>query len=326
MPSRIAVIVDREGLGDALLKLPMLRAIGRAHPQGEVWWIASNHTVMADALRAQTENLVARVLTGVGLSGPPHRVVPRLLKLPRFDLVFDTRSRILDVLLSKAFLRPGEFYSCLPGFFLSSRRPVGVRNRPHGNGQRAMAMATSAFGEKADGSGGLPVSAAYRALARRDLPAGPSYVGLAPGSRQPQKNWPLDRFADVAASLAANGCVPVFIVGPWEHPWVEQLRQRVPAALAPDSVPIDRALALMSRLDVVLANDSGIGHLAASIGVPLVSLFGPSDAERWRPFGEHVRVLRAQDFGGNTMDSIPVEPVLAALSEFLIGTREPPAT
>jgi hypothetical protein len=45
--------------------------------------------------------------------------------------------------------------------------------------------------------------------------------------------------------------------------------------------------------------------------------FGPTEADRWRPFGRHVLVVRAQDFGGNAMDAIPVDVVLADVRTWL---------
>ncbi|RPI24781.1 MAG: hypothetical protein EHM61_16205, partial [Acidobacteria bacterium] len=48
---------------------------------------------------------------------------------------------------------------------------------------------------------------------------------------------------------------------------------------------------LISRSQLVIGNDSGISHLAASLGVPLVCLFGPTAPQVWRPLGDAVRVL-----------------------------------
>src|SRR6266536_250607 len=51
-PARpIAVLVEREGLGDVLLKLPLLRAIARGFPSTPIWWISTHQTDMAGPLR-----------------------------------------------------------------------------------------------------------------------------------------------------------------------------------------------------------------------------------------------------------------------------------
>ncbi len=52
MPARpVAVLVEREGLGDVLLKLPLLRAIARGFPKTPIWWISTHQTDMAGPLR-----------------------------------------------------------------------------------------------------------------------------------------------------------------------------------------------------------------------------------------------------------------------------------
>jgi ADP-heptose:LPS heptosyltransferase len=189
-----------------------------------------------------------------------------------------------------------------------------------------LAMAEAAIGGPADWTGTFEVSAAAQALATQRLPPGPRYVGLAPGSREARKNWPLDRFMALAPSIAAMGCTPVFLIGPQEREWLATLRAAVPQALFPEAEPVDPALgvsrlefaiALGRRLAATVANDSGVGHLMAAIGTPLVSLFGPSDARRWAPFGERVVIVRAQDFGGDAMEAIPVEAVSRALARVL---------
>ena len=122
--------------------------------------------------------------------------------------------------------------------------------------------------------------------------------------------------------------MPVFLIGPQERELLERLRAAVPSALFPEATPPDPALdlarlefavALCHRLSAAVANDSGIGHLLGAVGTPLVSLFGPTDAARWAPFTSAGIVLRAQEFGGEAMDAIPVEPVLRALQRLPAG-------
>ena len=72
---------------------------------------------------------------------------------------------------------------------------------------------------------------------------------------------------------------------------------------------------------MVVANDGGLGHLAGAVGRPVVSLFGPTDPRRWAPMAPARAVVRAQDYGGDGMDAIPMEPVLAAV-EMLLGKQK----
>jgi heptosyltransferase-2 len=51
----------------------------------------------------------------------------------------------------------------------------------------------------------------------------------------------------------------------------------------------------MQACRLYIGNDSGISHLAAALGLPVIALFGPSSAVRWAPRGEKVTLLQAPD-------------------------------
>lgn len=323
---RIAVLVDREGLGDALLKVPFLRATRRAFPDHKIWWIATHQTAMEDDMVPWVAPLLDRVIAQAGLTSPNREIIPRLRRLPPFELVFDSRTRFMTLLLTRLNLKHRGYYACAPSFLLSDRLPRGRWVRPTGVAERMLTMIEAATGRAADWKGTLDVSPAAQTLAAERLPPGPRYLGFAPGSREARKNWPLDRYIAAATALAAKGYTPVFLIGPQERDWLVMLRNAVPQALFPEADPVDPALgigrlefaiALGRRLTAVIANDNGVGHLMATLGTPLVSLFGPSDAKRWAPFGDSVIVVRAQEFGGDTMEAIPVEAVSGAVERLL---------
>ena len=187
-----------------------------------------------------------------------------------------------------------------------------------------LSLAEAALRGKADWQGTLEVSPAARALAEQRLPAGPRYVGLAIGSREVRKNWPMENYVALAQALAGSGRTPAFLIGPQERETLARLRAEVPFALYPEATPPDPALglarlefavALCHRLTAAVANDSGIGHLLGAIGTPLVTLFGPTDAARWAPFTTAGVIVKSQEFGGDTMDAIPVDAVLKAIGQ-----------
>ena len=69
-------------------------------------------------------------------------------------------------------------------------------------------------------------------------------------------------------------------------------------------------MGLLHLADVVLANDTGIAHVAAALGRPTVVVFGPTDVQRWKPAGDHVHaVVAATGF----VADVTVESVLDAL-------------
>ena len=314
----IAVLVDREGLGDVMLKTPFLRALRRAFPDHEVWWIATHQTSMADELRPMFASEVARVIPHAALDGAAGPLLRRLRELPPFERVFDSRTKVSTVALARFGLSHRGFYACLPGYILcDGRAPLG-RPRPRHIAQRMLSLIPCATGRPADSSGRLEATPESRALARRLLPDGAVYVGIAPGSRQADKNWPMERYLEVARGLITRGATPVFLLGPMEGDVGARVEAEAPGALvlradgaAAPGVALDRLIAQGQRLALLLANDNGVGHLLGASGVPVVSLFGPTDPARWAPVAPDNLVVKASDFG--RADDIAAIPTTAAL-------------
>ena len=78
------------------------------------------------------------------------------------------------------------------------------------------------------------------------------------------------------------------------------------------------AMALGQRLGVAVANCSGIGHILAAGGSPMVSLYGPTNPGKYAPYASALIALRAQDFGptGN-IEGIPLDAVGEAVDRQL---------
>jgi heptosyltransferase-2 len=113
-------------------------------------------------------------------------------------------------------------------------------------------------------------------------------VGLQLGAALgPAKLWASPRIAELATRLEARGVHPVLL----GSPGARGLADAVQAAAAgpirslvgrdhPDLLP-----ALIGELDALVGADSGPAHVAAAVGVPAVTLFGPTDPRLTAPLG-----------------------------------------
>ncbi len=137
-------------------------------------------------------------------------------------------------------------------------------------------------------------NAAATALLRPGL--GRPLVGVHVSGGRAIKQWPPERFAEVAARLAdARGAAIVATGAPGDRALVSALQ----AALAPRLV-IDASAAggllvsaaLLAKLDVLVTGDTGPMHLASAVGTPVVAVFGPSDPARYATRGALDRVVR----------------------------------
>ena len=115
---------------------------------------------------------------------------------------------------------------------------------------------------------------------------------LNPGAGWGAKQWPAERYGELALRLGARGMPSVVNYGPGE----EKLAGKVAAgsqggatALCPS---LSQLIALTRRARLFVGGDTGPLHLAALIGVPTVALFGPTDPARNGPYWPSRRVLR----------------------------------
>ncbi len=136
-------------------------------------------------------------------------------------------------------------------------------------------------------------------------------VVLHPGSGSPTKNWPIERFVALAATLA--GDVPIaWVVGPAEEE--SGIAAAIAAAAIPGAatwrgLPLSELARRLAGARLFAGNDSGVAHLAAAVGCPTVVLFGASDPVVWAPRGRSVTVIGD---GSGGMATIGVDAVASA--------------
>jgi heptosyltransferase-2 len=140
----------------------------------------------------------------------------------------------------------------------------------------------------------------------------PRFVAIHPGSGAPRKNWPADRFASLAERLTAAR--PFLLVEGPADAEAAAPAFRLPSAVRARDLPTRVLGAVLARAGLFVGNDSGVSHLAAAWGAPVLALFGPTDPAQWAPVGPRVRVLRAKD---EKMDSLEMEDVERAARQML---------
>jgi predicted lipopolysaccharide heptosyltransferase III len=118
-------------------------------------------------------------------------------------------------------------------------------------------------------------------------------VMLHPGARYWFKAWPAERFAELAARLAAAGCRMLVGGGHQDVAAAERIAEGAPTAV---SIVAGRAsllqfAALLKRCALFIGNDNGAMHVAAAMGTPIVALFGPSNPAEWGPRASRVSVV-----------------------------------
>lgn len=147
----------------------------------------------------------------------------------------------------------------------------------------------------------LDDAARAAAAAMTPNPGAPLLV-LAPGGVVSSKRWPWERFAAVARRLAGGPLAGAEIVVMSAAPRDAEISSAVVRSLDADGVAARNAgvgadllaaAALTEGATLCIGNDNALTHLAAAMGAPTLTLFGPTDERIRAPFGPRVRTVRA---------------------------------
>lgn len=169
-------------------------------------------------------------------------------------------------------------------------------------------------------------------LAETELPGQGPWVGLSPGAAYgPAKRWEPARFAALGRKLQREfGARLVLLGGSDERPVAELVKENLPEPVADlvGQTSLRQALGVLSRLNLLITNDSGLMHAAAALSVPLVALFGSTDPGATGPFTSRATVIRhlqpcspcfqrTCDVGYACLTAISVDEVVAASRSWL---------
>jgi heptosyltransferase-2 len=276
-------------VGDVVLSLPALRDARRAFPGARLEVLA--RAWVADLYRAVPE------VDGVRESGGHLRDARALRR--RYDaalLLPNSFATALTVWRAGVPERWG-YATDGRGLLLTRRCPVpeAVRGRSQVYYYRAMLEGLGIATEGSpDASLRCPEDWAARGIEL--LGDGGPWIGVNPGAFYGSaKRWLPERFG-AAADLVARriGAQVVLLGGPAERPLAEAIAKGMesPVRVLCGQTTLAQLVGVLSRLRLLLTNDSGPMHVAAALGVPLVAIFGSTDWTETSPVGRASRVVR----------------------------------
>ncbi|MFQ5738302.1 MAG: glycosyltransferase family 9 protein [Acidobacteriota bacterium] len=308
-------------LGDVVLQLPAATALKRARPQADVAMVVKTPFRSLVELCPDVDQIFCydpRWSTRPDQARSGLRQTAHLRRqLARFDVAFIFDFHPLSRLLLRwaripALVGYGSSSSCLS---LPLSHPPPDRHRL----EEGLALLAAAGLPLAEAEFQLQLPASVQARAQEQLRQegwqGEPFLALCPGSGNPQKCWPLERFAAVANWLTQNALRALLLGSTYDQHRAQAVaaRLRVPPLNLVGRTDVCQLAALLALSELVLTNDSGAMHLAAALGRPLLALFGPTDPARWGPRGPGPsRVLRAST---GHMQDLSVETVVGTIEK-----------
>ncbi len=127
-----------------------------------------------------------------------------------------------------------------------------------------------------------------------------------PGSTLLSKRWPAERFGELASELVQRHNANIVVVGSDSDRAATQATIDFTDAHVTDlaeQLSIPELAAICERSQIYVGNDSGMSHLAAAVGTPTVTIFGPTSPAIYRPLGLHTEVCASTVRGRTVIDA-----------------------
>ncbi|MEO6724601.1 MAG: lipopolysaccharide heptosyltransferase II [Blastocatellia bacterium] len=153
------------------------------------------------------------------------------------------------------------------------------------------------------------------------------------------KCWPMERFAPLADRLIAELNAQIILIGAASErnnaESVIQLMNQPGALNLAGETTMAELIGLLARCDLLVTNDTGPAHVAAALGTPTLTIFGPTNEFETAPTGTHAELIRAEGIecarcmhrdcpiDHRCMTHIAPEDVLARARQFLEPLRKP---
>jgi ADP-heptose:LPS heptosyltransferase len=330
---RLLVIRSHDQLGDFLLSTPALRALRSRFPNAEIGILTRDYCADAAIHNPYIDHILIHYETGYQWTWKRIRTLwKQLYKKWDMAVVLSSESHSLTsdiwatlsgakyILGSERFIFPG----CSRNFFYNLIAPDGGTGKHQTERNMEIVQFVGAntrnFKEivKVTESERTDIRKTFQEVYKTDSRL---VLGLHIGANKQENRWPVVRFCELAGHLYKkyNARIVVFW-GPKEYDLSELFFGQItfnsfrfkPSTLRKQAVHF-------SLCDIVVCNDTGIMHLCAAVGTPLVAIFGPTDPTTWKPIGKNFIAVRGKN---NITKNVSISEVLQEINNLKLDLKK----
>jgi heptosyltransferase-3 len=289
MPPRIdrILLIQLRRLGDVVLSTALLDDLRRALPNASVDMLVGAHAAPLLAGHPLIRNRI--VLEDLGTIA-----TSRLVRAAHYDAVFDIQGSMRTAMITRASgapLRVGWKVRAAPLAYTHSLARGGAAEYVVRRRRRLLELAGIPVG---DSLPRLELSERERLQGEADLRSAGSprrghRVAFALVTSSPARDWPVERFAALGNALIDRGVAAIVLAAGTPPVIVSRMRTLCPRVVIVPTLDDDREremrrfLGVLARCDVLLSGDTGPAHMADALGVPRVTVYGPTTPENYGP-------------------------------------------
>jgi heptosyltransferase-2 len=292
-------------IGDTVLTVPFLRNLRRAEPQASItWMVAPGSSDVVNGIPYVDELIYWDPVTIHADSRGAHRTFSaklafiKQLRLHHFDKVYVLKRSLSSAVIAWLSGAPERI-----GFDTEGRGCLLTTKVPYRHDRHEVENFLDVL--RADGvkveDDFLEIwttpeeeKKAAQVLADAGVAAQGPVAAIHPFSAVPERGWPLENFAELALRLSkTTGCRLVVVGGVGDIEAFKKVRHLFGEGTVDlvGKCTLRETTALLKRCAFFVGNDSGIMHLAAAAGTPLVALFGPQSPVKFGPWSSRAKVI-----------------------------------
>jgi len=313
MIKRVLIYNSGGGIGDSIQLFPLILSLQNIYPKTEIYYLGAHENHYSGKLKEY--NIKVKTLNlGLKYFGFRwwHLFVTKKnflkLKLDEFDLIVDCQSKLRNTIILRQIPSKAFYSSSLKNKFCSGLHQSPAEFWSH--------LKTIDYDIK-------KIPKKYFDESMRLLPD-KNYVGfsLTQGNVYRKKEWPLSKIIKLSEELIKNNKIPVFLIEKKYQELKNKIITAIPSALFPEHETSLDSPALVTcigkRLDLAITIDNGIMHMLSLSKVPIISLFGPTNAQKFAPKHKNSKILDSKKiYNSSNVSDITVDDVMQASKQFL---------
>ena len=307
-PKQNFLIVKLSSIGDIVHALPFLRTLRKHHPKAHISWMIEErfHELIKHNPDLDEVRPVRIKHWRKNINADSWREISKtrqLLKDRKFDWTFDLQGLIKTGVIARMTGAPNR-----AGFHRNNCREkmnAWFNNRhskyvpPGGHVTDLCLSQLSVMGNfLAQAEFPLTILAEDEQVAKTFMQENPELktkpvAGINPGAGFPTKLWSLERYAELADRLVSEMGFNILLTwGPGEEDMVREIASMMKQkSWTAPATTIAQSIGLYKKLSLFVGSDSGPFHLCAALGVPTVSVWGPTHPDRNGAYTKNHRAL-----------------------------------
>ncbi len=297
------LIVRLSAIGDVVRVLPALNTIRAEYPNAQIDWaiepksagVVEGHPLLDNILVFERDRGMRGFMKFCGQ-----------IRARRYDIAVDFHGILKSGAIVAASRAPDRYGFARPraqeGSWLFTNHKAALRSKNLNRVAENLVLCDllckrrEAYGPSIY----VPpdIQEAVDAFYEESFDAGKRVVAMHAPMERAEKRWPVEHFGELAERLLADGRFEVMMTwGPGQRGEVEAVvsRMRRKPIIAPETGGLKELAWLLHRADLYFGGDTGPMHIASSMGVPVVAVFGGTDPAKHAPYQRPCEILYIDD-------------------------------